>query len=229
MPHRILFFFFFVFPVTGYAQPLLEMFTSATCPNCPAVEKKVMKLHKKGDVFALFYHVDYGHGWGRKDPDATQDNYKRQSRYQRTFGQDHVYTPMLVLNGQEVPARCLSARSFTLPALLRCSRIDIYAPHYDSQQGEIASQSGIVMPQISAQNSVILAESAREVDAEVTVVTYDPKSTKDGVHNTVRAVQKLVHWHGSELRLPLPVMRDPFVVFVQGKKEGPVLGWGLSN
>ncbi|MDX1513919.1 MAG: DUF1223 domain-containing protein [Gammaproteobacteria bacterium] len=84
---------------------LLELFTSEGCSSCPPAEKWVNEL--KDDprlwrrVVPVAFHVDYWDYIGWKDRFASPDYSERQREYARRRYIKSVYTPGLVLAGEE--------------------------------------------------------------------------------------------------------------------------------
>ena len=84
---------------------LLELFTSEGCSSCPPAEKWVNDL--KGDprlwkeVVPVAFHVDYWDYIGWPDRFASSEYSDRQRSYARRGYVKNVYTPGLVLGGEE--------------------------------------------------------------------------------------------------------------------------------
>ena len=93
-----------VLPGAGMAQSnpvVVELFTSQGCSSCPPADELMHKLAKRDDVIALALHVDYWDYIGWKDLFADPAYTKRQHRYAYRGGRDVVYTPQMIINGQE--------------------------------------------------------------------------------------------------------------------------------
>jgi len=83
---------------------VLELFTSQGCSSCPLADEvldKIQETYKNDNVFALSYHVDYWNYIGWKDPFAKKTHTQKQRSYAVKFRDSRVYTPELVVNGQE--------------------------------------------------------------------------------------------------------------------------------
>jgi hypothetical protein len=80
---------------------VVELFTSEGCSSCPPAEAYVGELAQRPDVLALSFHVDYWDDLGWRDrfdiPEATP----RQRRYAQTLRLSSVYTPQIVVDGDE--------------------------------------------------------------------------------------------------------------------------------
>ncbi|MEM6717756.1 MAG: DUF1223 domain-containing protein [Bacteroidota bacterium] len=83
---------------------VLELFTSQGCSSCPSADDllgKVTETEKNQNVFALSYHVDYWNYIGWKDPFSKKKYTERQRAYAQKFRDNQIYTPAVVVNGQE--------------------------------------------------------------------------------------------------------------------------------
>lgn len=85
----------------GFA--VVELFTSEGCSSCPPADDAVAKLLKEynSNVYILGYHVDYWDNLGWKDAFSSAAYTQRQRNYARTFKLSSVYTPQVVINGEE--------------------------------------------------------------------------------------------------------------------------------
>jgi hypothetical protein len=93
-------------PIDNQPFILLELFTSQGCSSCPSadklVEKTLLEAQKSGKkVFVLSYHVDYWDRLGWKDPFSQSQFTQRQYDYAKWMNSANVYTPQIVVNGQD--------------------------------------------------------------------------------------------------------------------------------
>lgn len=96
-------------PVTPSHSPvpvLVELFTSEGCSSCPPADALLSKLVKAEtipgvEVIALGEHVDYWNNLGWTDPYSKADFSQRQRDYSAAFDLDSVYTPQMIIDGQE--------------------------------------------------------------------------------------------------------------------------------
>lgn len=89
----------------GQGFALLEMFTSEGCPACPAAEAVLQKIQDRAveqgePIYALAFHVDYFDTEEWKDRYASASFGKRQMEYVRFWRANRLYTPQIVVNGQ---------------------------------------------------------------------------------------------------------------------------------
>ncbi len=79
---------------------VLELFTSQGCSSCPPADRLLNEV-KSDNIIALSYHVDYWNYIGWKDPFSKSVYTDRQRSYSSKFNSSTIYTPQLVINGQE--------------------------------------------------------------------------------------------------------------------------------
>ncbi|MFM9913221.1 MAG: DUF1223 domain-containing protein [Methylophilaceae bacterium] len=85
------------------AQPvsLLELYTSEGCSSCPPADRWLSKLSASDKVIPLALHVDYWDYIGWKDRFAQPKFATRQREQARFSGANSVYTPQVMLNGND--------------------------------------------------------------------------------------------------------------------------------
>lgn len=86
---------------TSRSAVVVELFTSQGCASCPPADDFFADLASDPDVIPLALHVDYWDyiGWADKfaDPKFTE----RQKAYARMAGSRMIYTPQLIVGGQD--------------------------------------------------------------------------------------------------------------------------------
>jgi hypothetical protein len=97
-------------PVERFESPVervtvVELFTSHGCSSCPPAESWLRKLEQSPglwqQVIPLAFHVDYWDYLGWKDRFADAAFSQRQRDYRHNGSLGSVYTPGLLVNGQE--------------------------------------------------------------------------------------------------------------------------------
>lgn len=80
---------------------VVELYTSQGCSSCPPADALLAKLATRSDVLALALHVDYWDYIGWKDTFALPQFTQRQKLYARAAGHRTIYTPQMVVEGQD--------------------------------------------------------------------------------------------------------------------------------
>ena len=83
---------------------LFQLFTSQGCSSCPPADRlleQVKKETQNPNVIVMSYHVDYWNKLGWKDPFSKRKYTELQYKYARKFNSSSVYTPQLVVNGND--------------------------------------------------------------------------------------------------------------------------------
>lgn len=86
------------------AQPekVVELFTSQGCSSCPPADRLAERLvEQEKDVLTVLMPVDYWDYLGWKDTLASPVFSQRQRAYANRRGDRSVYTPQMVINGEE--------------------------------------------------------------------------------------------------------------------------------
>jgi len=91
----------------GDSRPavLLELFTSQGCSSCPPADRLLSRIGASGElagvrVIPLAFHVDYWDRIGWKDPFSAREWSERQRGYGQAFDLYSIYTPQVVVGGQ---------------------------------------------------------------------------------------------------------------------------------
>ncbi|WP_146343805.1 DUF1223 domain-containing protein [Phaeobacter marinintestinus] len=89
-------------PVAAQTSPVVvELYTSQGCSSCPPADALLKKLTQRDDVLPLALHVDYWDYLGWKDKFADPSHAVRQKGFARVGGRKMVYTPQMIVMGQE--------------------------------------------------------------------------------------------------------------------------------
>lgn len=99
---------------------LVELFTSEGCSSCPPAERWLGELTAQPGLWTEFvplaFHVDYWDYIGWRDRFAASAYSQRQRQYAREGGLRTVYTPGVLLNGQQWRAWHRSPRPEKTPS-----------------------------------------------------------------------------------------------------------------
>jgi hypothetical protein len=89
--------------VAAQSQPVVvvELYTSQGCSSCPPADEFMAMLAMNPNVIALSLHVDYWDYIGWADKFASPQFTARQKAYARAGGSRTIYTPQMIIDGQE--------------------------------------------------------------------------------------------------------------------------------
>ncbi|MDQ2091312.1 DUF1223 domain-containing protein [Marimonas arenosa] len=206
----------------GAEKPVIvvELFTSQGCSSCPPADAFLHELAKRDDVVALSLHVDYWDYIGWKDVFAQRKFTQRQHGYAKAGHRRSVYTPQMIIHGQDhvvgnhpmdVTDLIASYQERAQPVALRVAR----------QGGEV-----IVEAQGGAKSGTIVVQLVRFEPA----ATVDIRRGENAGHsytyaNVVRHWDVIGEWDGAApFTLKTRVKDDlPAAVILQRKGFGPIL------
>ena len=85
------------------AEPVVvvELYTSQGCSSCPAADALMEELADQPGLLPLALHVDYWDSLGWADTFAHPGFTERQKAYARATGSRTIYTPQLIVGGQD--------------------------------------------------------------------------------------------------------------------------------
>jgi len=124
---------------------IVELFTSEGCSSCPPADALLKQLSEHqsvqgAQIVALEEHVDYWDHLGWKVPYSSSKFTQRQGDYAQVFGTDGVYTPQMVVDGQNefVGSRSLAAKEAIEKAANRPKAEIVLVPGANSSPGKPA-------------------------------------------------------------------------------------------
>lgn len=209
---------------------MIELFTSQGCSSCPPADRLLEEFSRREDLVALTYPVDYWDYLGWRDTLASAANSQRQRDYAENRGDRAVYTPQIVVNGQEhvvgsdrAALRAALDKAAPLPAAVSLKRVgDVLEIRVNGR-----------LPAGVAMASVSLVGLAPPV--EVTIGRGENRGRSVTYVNVVRELHAVGMWEGGSatFRLPLREMQRTksagCAVIVQeerGRRPGRILGVG---
>ncbi len=200
---------------------VVELFTSQGCSSCPPADRILGELAEDDDVIALAFHVDYWDYLGWKDEFGSPANTKRQKAYAHAMGERSVYTPHMVIGGQE---HVVGSRGMKVAKAI--------------QRHQRTAMPVTVRVEREGDSVAIRADGAGNLpNMIVHLATYTPKATVDvrrgenagrtlTYHNVVRSFTPVGRWNGQgTFSASAPVQSNlPVVVLVQARNGGAILG-----
>jgi len=158
---------------------VVELFTSEGCSSCPPADEVLSKLVKAQpvqgiEVIALGEHVDYWNKLGWIDPYSSVEFSTRQNGYAEAFGRESVYTPQMIVDGQDefVGGNWNSAREAIMKAArLPKAKVQILAASNSNETNKDLKLSVQIsdIPQLTAGDKadVLLAITESNLRSEV--------------------------------------------------------------
>lgn len=93
--------FTFAMPAVADGPVVVELYTSQGCSSCPPADEILHQLAQRSDVIPLAMHVDYWDYIGWADSFADPANTRRQNQYAAVAGASTIYTPQMIIAGQD--------------------------------------------------------------------------------------------------------------------------------
>lgn len=171
---------------------LVEMFTSQGCSSCPPADAMLADLATRKDVMALSYHVDYWDYLGWADHLARPAFSLRQRAYAEALDQRGIYTPQVVIAGQDSPMDLRPAdlverveRHHAAPVALAVSA------RHEAGRHVIA-----LTPERALQHPAVIELVRYAPERRVRVAAGENRGRDIRYVNVVLDVQRLARWDG---------------------------------
>lgn len=186
----------------NFSPVVVELFTSQGCSSCPPADAMLGRLAQQPDVLPLSFHVDYWDYLGWPDSFARPEFSRRQQGYAKVAGERGVYTPQMIVDGQDTavapgPAQLMGLidANRVSPALVNIQRED--TPRGD--QVEVLPLSDLGGPV-----DVLLVRYAPE--RRVQIEEGENRGRAMTYTNVVLSLNHLADWDG---RAPLRLTISP--------------------
>ena len=220
-----------VFPGPAIAgetrEPIVvELFTSQGCSSCPQADAFLGELQSHQDVVAMSFNIDYWDYIGWRDTLASHENTLRQQAYSKVLSTHQVYTPEMVVDGDEdIPG---NQRDNALQLIEKCKHEDVaervpVTLRLVGDDVDVALGAG---PRREATVWMAHTLGARTVN----VASGENRGRTLTYHNVVRSFAAVGKWSGEAMSLRLPLKGQPgensdgIVVWVQSGDMGQILG-----
>ncbi|SIO28635.1 hypothetical protein SAMN05444722_1219 [Rhodovulum sp. ES.010] len=188
---------------------VVELFTSQGCSSCPPADALIAELSKREDVIPLALHVDYWDYIGWKDIFADPAHTRRQKAYARAAGSRSIYTPQMVVGGQD---HVVGYRPMDLAQLIEAHR-------------GLSSPVTLTLERDGDTVTVrARSEQTFEEDVVLQIVRYEPSEEVEIKHgenagktlhysNIVEVWNAVARWDGAK----------PLVMTLKTKDEEPIV------
>lgn len=209
-------------------RAVVELYTSQGCNSCPPADRVLYELNQEhSDVLFLSYHVDYWNYLGWTDPFSDETYSVRQRDYANRMRERYVYTPQVIINGDEVVRATAKSRiestSSTIAPLDDVADITLQSNNPDQPATGTITLSANGKPSPNRVSQIWLIGFDREHQRDV---LSGENAGKRLVHaNVVREMVNLGNWDGSNAQLSF-AMNDAWnggvAVLVQDGRGGPI-------
>jgi len=202
---------------------VVELFTSQGCTACPPADALVGELSARGDVIALSLHVDYWDYIGWADTFAQPEFTERQYGYGHAEGSTVVYTPQIIIGGQD---RVVGYRPMNVADLVQAHRDTEYPVEISvTQTGEsfrVEAQTRMPPPRPEMVVQLVTYSPHQQVQIE----RGERAGSTSDHYNVVTSWQVVSEWDGNSAFSATvePAADVPHVVIVQQTGHGPILG-----
>jgi len=223
-------------PAGALAQPdkVVELFTSQGCSSCPPADRLAERLvHEEDDILTVLMPVDYWDYLGWKDTLASPAHSQRQRAYAARRGDRSVYTPQMVVNGEE---HVVGSRERDVRAAL--ARTEPFTASVDLKISDMVVQATVdgALPK-SAKMATIYFLSIKE-EALVDIGRGENAGRKIRYVNVVRHLQPMGMWSGGEETFRMPKsklmlkgdVRCAVLVQIEDQEgPGPIVGAAVMD
>lgn len=209
----------------GFA--LIELFTSQGCSSCPAADRLLSELiREEGDnVYGLSFHVSYWNYLGWKDPYSSDSHTERQREYARVFNNNRIYTPQMVVNGQE---EFVGSGKALAENAIKKALGNVHQHTVDLKMERINDRLRLGYTIRGPLKERLLNIAIVEKDITTKVTRGENRSRTLHHDNVVRLFKTTAAKTAGELTLPVPEGLDPsngaVIVYIQHEKTWEITG-----
>jgi len=184
------------------AQPekVVELFTSQGCSSCPPADHLAERLvSEEDDILTVVLPVDYWDYLGWKDTLASPAHSQRQRAYAARRGDRSVYTPQMVINGEE---HVVGSRERDVRAAL--TRTEPFTASVDMKISDMVVQATVdgALP-LGGKMATIYFLSIKE-EALVDIGRGENAGRKIRYVNVVQQLQPMGMWSGGQETFRMP-------------------------
>lgn len=209
-------------PAYAGGPVVVELFTSQGCSSCPPADALLGELTKRDDVIALSLHVDYWDYLGWVDEFADPAYTARQRGYARATNSSMIYTPQMVIAGQD---QIVGTKAMQLVNLIERHK-DLPEKVSLTLSRTATGKLTIVAKRIGDVPNKMLVQVVRYMPEKVVSIRAGENAGKDiTYYNVVESLVAVGDWNGdADLNLQADAPGDyPAVVLIQDGASGPIL------
>lgn len=220
----LILFIILTLPLTARAEDVVvaELFTSPTCPACPAAEKIMQEIAQKQNVIALSCNVAFNRMVQTGNAETALCMGRQKSYTSSILQSTRTYTPQMVVNGRN--AMVGAHRNGVMSALSEDAADGVREVALEVKNNRLM----IDYPALgtSGLNNIVLI---------ATQDTYmPPVARRGGFHgftNGVRMISPLSAWDGKALMMSIPMpsglsSADQLVLLAQDSRTQKIIAAG---
>ena len=209
---------------------VVELFTSQGCSSCPPADRILGEIADQPNVLALSLNVDYWDYLGWKDTLGSPEHSRRQREYAVRRGDGRVYTPQMVVSGNNHVVGSYKGRvTSEIQSVLAKPESAFVPVKVRAKDDEVTIDIGSAGTKVEAKDATIwLMLVSRSVEQDIR--RGENRGRKITYHNVVRKMMPVGMWHGQPMKLTLPksgLMADGVhdcVAVLQVDGTGPIIG-----
>ncbi len=221
-------------PAQAQPQKVVELFTSQGCSSCPPADRLAERLVKEEDgVLTVLMPVDYWDYLGWKDTLASPAHSQRQRAYAARRGDRSVYTPQMVINGEE---HVVGSREKDVRAAL--ARTTDFTATVDMSISDMVVEARVhgALPKGAKMATVYFLRIQDE--ATIDIGRGENAGRKIRYVNIVRNLEPMGMWSGGEATFRMPKSKMMLkgdarcAVFIQIEDQdgpGPIIGAAVMD
>jgi hypothetical protein len=211
-------------------RAVVELYTSQGCNSCPPADRVLYELNQEhSDLLLLSYHVDYWNYLGWTDPFSNADYSARQRDYANRMRERYVYTPQVIINGDNVvratQKRRIETTSNAIAPLPDLATIQLGKPNVGQAANGTVTLNGSGRASANQGSLIWMIAFDREHQRDV---LSGENAGKRLVHaNVVREMVSLGSWNGASRDIPFAmgtITDGGIAVLVQDGRGGPIIG-----
>jgi hypothetical protein len=206
----------------GDGPVVVELFTSQGCASCPPADALLGELAHRDDVIALALHVDYWDYIGWEDSFAQHDFTLRQHGYGHAAGSTVVYTPQIIVDGQD---HVVGVRAMAVADLIQAHRAQPDPVGISVREGGGVFEVEAVARMEQPRPAMVVQVVGYLPHAEVQIARGERAGTVSEHYNIVTSWRVIGNWDGGApfVMQITPQNDNPHVVIVQQAGFGPIL------
>lgn len=210
---------------------VVELFTSQGCSSCPPADRILGEIAGTPNVLALSLNVDYWDYLGWKDTLGSAEHSRRQREYAVRRGDGRVYTPQMVVSGQNHVVGSYKGRVASEIQSVLAKPDSAFVPvQVTAHKGEVTIEVGAAGTQLAGKEATIwLMLVSRKVEQQIK--RGENRGRKIVYHNVVRKMMPVGMWNGQPKKVTLAksslMMADGVhdcVAVLQIDGTGPIIG-----